>query len=293
MAITTDSVMADTVPTVLENARFTEQFSAIMSGLVWKIRKKLHDGKNVNVPIFGTITARALTEGVDNTVSETMSDSLVTITPAEVGAKLILTDKLVRDDSEDIKAAAGRLLGAAMELKRDQDLLALFSTAATTLGTSDVATLGQIAAAWAIIKGNPVSNGGPGPGSLAYVQHPYVLLDLVDVFTPLVASASIQAVSDSINEVVRTYGLGKLFGMPVIQDGNIDTTTVANSALGGVFCTGEGGAIILATAAEWGIEPERDASLRATELNIVGEYGVGWYDTNWGVLMTNDAATPA
>jgi len=64
MAITTDSVMADTVPTVLENARFTEQFSAIMSGLVWKIRKKLHDGKNVNVPIFGTITARALTEAL-------------------------------------------------------------------------------------------------------------------------------------------------------------------------------------------------------------------------------------
>ena len=50
MAITTDTVMADTVPTVLEKARFTEQFMAEMSGLVWRIAKKLHDGKNVNLP---------------------------------------------------------------------------------------------------------------------------------------------------------------------------------------------------------------------------------------------------
>ncbi len=50
MAITTDSVMADTVPTILESARFTEQFIAEMSKLVWNIRKQLHDGKNVNVP---------------------------------------------------------------------------------------------------------------------------------------------------------------------------------------------------------------------------------------------------
>ena len=88
MAVTTDAVLADTIPTVLESARFTEQFSAVMSGLVWRIQKQLHDGKNVNVPTFGTVTARNLTEGVDNTISETMSDSLVTITPGEVGCKI-------------------------------------------------------------------------------------------------------------------------------------------------------------------------------------------------------------
>lgn len=295
MAITTTSVMADTVPTVLENARFTSEFVAEMSALVWNIRKKLHDGKNVNIPTFGTVTARSLTEGIDNVTSETMSDSLVTITPAEVGCKLILTDKLVRDDNEDIKAAAGRILGNAMEVKRDQDLLGQFASAATTVGSA-TATLGELAAARAIIKGNPVSSGGPGPGSLVIVHHPYVTLDLVDVLTPLVPSASsvVAGVNGELaNAVIANYGIGRVFGMAVIEDGNIDTTTIASTAKGGCFVTGEGGAIILATASEWGVEPERDASLRATELNVVGEYGVGLHVDDWAVTLNHDATKPA
>ena len=300
MAITTDSVMADTVPTVLEAARFTEEFMAEMSKLVWNIRKQLHDGKNVNIPLFGTVTARNLTEGIDNVVSETMSDSLVTITPGEVGSKIILTDKLVRDNNEDIKAAAGRLLGNAMELKKDQDLLLLLASAGTTLGAGVAATMGQFAAARAIIKGNPVSSGGPGPGGLVAVIHPYVTLDIVDVLTPLLppgtaaSSSQVQAMGGRLSEdVIRNYGVGRLFGMPIIVDGNIDTTTIANTAKGGVFATGEGGAIILATANEWSIEPDRDPSLRATELNIVGEYGVGIYEADWMVTLNHDATLPA
>ena len=84
MAVTTTTVLADTVPTVLESARYTEMFMAEMSNLVWRIRKELHDGKNVNLPTWGTVAANDLTEGIDMVASETMADSLVTITPAEV-----------------------------------------------------------------------------------------------------------------------------------------------------------------------------------------------------------------
>ena len=301
MAITTDSVMADTVPTVLEAARYTAEFIAEMSKLVWNIRKELHDGKNVNVPYFGTVTARNLTEGVDNTASETMSDTLVTITPGEVGCKIILTDKVVRDDNEDIKAAAGRILGNAMEVKRDQDLLGQLADGTNSLGAGSTATLGQIAAARAILKGNPVSSGGPAPGQLVIVHHPYVTLDVIDVLTPIVpvqssgtAGYTIQAPGgDMMDDVLRNYAVGRIFGMPWIEDGNIDTTTTANSAKGGVFATGEGGSIILATAANWEVEAERDASLRATELNIVGEYGVGEYLAGWIVVLAHDATLPA
>jgi len=295
MAITTDAVLADTLPTVLENARFTEQFIAEMSKLVWNIRKELHDGKNVNVPTFGVVSAQALTEGIDNVATETMSDSLVTVTPGEVGCKLILTDKVVRDNNEDVKAAAGRILGNAMEVKRDQDILALFATAGTTLGAGGVGTMGQFAAARALLKGNPVTSGGPAPGNLVTVHHPYVSLDIVDILTPLLpAAGTTQSVSTAmVDDVVKNYAVGRLFGMPWIEDGNIDTATVANSAIGATFNTGEGSSMILATANEWSIEPERDASLRATELNIVGEYGVGYYEADWCVNHRNDATLPA
>lgn len=298
MAVTTDAVLADTVPTVLESARFTEQFIAEMSALVWNIRKALHDGKNVNLPYWGVVTATNLAEGVDMVASETMSDTLVTVTPAEVGCKLIITDKVQRDDNEDVKAAAGRILGNAMETKRDIDLLALFGSAATTIGGAGACTLGQIAASRAILRGNPVATNGPAPLPYVCVLHPYVALDIVDVMTPIVPAATVagtvgmqSASLDMQNEVIRTYGIGRLFGMPIIEDGNIATT--ANSADGCIFASGEGGAIVLATANEWGVEPERDASLRATELNIVGEYGVGWYLNRWGVTQHNDATLPA
>ena len=295
MPITTDTVMADTVPTVLESAKFTEQFIAEMSKLVWNIRKELHDGKNVNVPTFGTVTAHNLTEGIDNVVSETMSDTSVTITPGEVGCKIIVTDKLVRDNNEDIKSAAGRILGNAMEVKRDQDILALFATAGNTLGGGVAATMGQFAAARAIVKGNPVTSGGPAPGGLVTVHHPYVTLDIVDTLTPIAPAAGTTTVISGamVDDVLRNYAVGRMFGMPWIEDGNIDTTTTANSAIGATFNTGEGSSMILATANEWSIEPERDASLRATELNITGEYGVGFYEADWCVNHRNDATLPA
>ena len=288
MAITTDQVLADTVPTVLEKARFTAQFKAIMASLCWNIRKQLHDGKNINVPYFGTVTASTLTEGVDMAASEDMEDTLVTITPSEVGLKIILTDKLVRDNHEDIKAAAGRILGDAMEYKRDYDLILELDGATETLGGGGTAAMGQLAAARAILAGNPVSAGGPAPMPYACVMHPFVTLDLVDVLTPVVANTQIVGSMGVGDDILRNYTIGRLFGMPVIEDGNIPTGTCK----GGCFATGEGGALILGTADEWSIEPERDASLRATELNVVGEYGVGEYLAGWMVELYHDATTP-
>lgn len=290
MAITKTTTLADTIPTIIEEARFTEQFKAVMSGLVWNIKKKLHEGSTINVPYFGTVTASALTEGVDMTSSQTMADTNVPITPGEVGCKIIITDKLARDNQEDILRAAGRILGDAMAVKRDGDLLDELDDGTTTLGAGTTATLGQFAAARAILAGNAVSAGGPAPQPYVCVHHPFVYMDLVDVLTPLIpgTAGNVVPMSGIADEVVRNYGVGKLFGVPMVEDGNLDTTTCK----GGMFSSGKGGGIILATADEWDVKPERDESLRATELNIVGEYGVGEYLAGWIVELYHDAATP-
>ena len=41
------------------------------------------------------------------------------------------------------------------------------------------------------------------------------------------------------------------------------------------------------------MRPQDDESLRATELNIVGEYAVGEYLAGWIVELYNDASDPA
>ncbi|MAH50463.1 hypothetical protein CMI37_31870 [Candidatus Pacearchaeota archaeon] len=300
MPITTTAELGDTIPTVIEEARFTSQFLAIMAGLSWKITKQKGDGKKVNVPYWGEVTAVGLTEGVDMTASSAMDDTNVQITPAEVGVKIILTDKLIRDDQEDVKAAAGKILGSAMEKKRDQDLLGQLDDGTNSLGGAGTTmSMGVVAAARALLAGNKPVNGGPAPMPYACVHHPFTLLDLVDVLTPLVppgtaaSSSQVQAMGGSVtDDILRNYGIGKLFGMPIMEDGNL-SIDASDDAKGGVFATGVGGSIILATANEWSVEPERDASLRGWELNIVGEYGVGEYLPGWIVELYMDAATPA
>ena len=52
-------------------------------------------------------------------------------------------------------------------------------------------------------------------------------------------------------------------------------------------------ALVLVMFKDWAVERERDASLRAWELNVVADYGLGEYADAWGVEMYFDASTPS
>ena len=295
MAISTTTVLSDTIQTVISEARYTEQIKEVISGVCWRITKPLHDGSTVNLPYWGTVSANNLSEGIDMVNPQAMEDTNVQFTPGEVGAQIVLTDKVARDNNEDVLRAAGRILGEAMVAKREQDLAGQFADATTDLGgTGTVATLGIIAAARATLAGNSLANGGPAPMPYGVIHHPYVLLDLVDVLTPTApGSNSHIAVGSGIAEdTLANYTIGRVFGMPVMESANISIDSTPD-AIGVVLSMGTGGGLVLATANEWAINPERDESLRATELNVVGEYAVGEYLPGWMVSLTNDATAPA
>ena len=294
MPITTTSVLADTIPTVIEEARFTEQYKEVLSKLCWRITKDLHDGSPVNLPYFGTVTANALSEGIDMVSPQAMTDTIVQLTPAEVGAQIVLTYKMARDNQEDIIRAAGRILGDAMVSKRESDLAGQLDDATTSLaGTGTALTLGHLAAAWATLSGVSLANGGPAPKPYVVVHHPFVLLDMVDVFTPTAPAAASAGIPSSVgDDALRNYNVGRIFGMNVYESGNISIDS-SPDAKGGVFAAGRGGGLVLATAKEWDVRPQDDESLRATELNIVGEYAVGEYLAGWMVELYNDASDPS
>ena len=291
MAITTLQQCQDTIPTVIEKARYTELFGFPMAALVQNIPKK-GKGSTVNVPYWGILSASTLTEGVDMANSQTLEDTNVPVTLNEVGAKVILTDNLIEDDQEEVKGVAGSLLGNCLGLKRDQDLNLLLDNGTTSLcGTGTPLTMGHIAAARALLQGNATSTGGPCPGPYTVILHPFQTLDLVDVVTPILPAATYLNVTGTAltDEILRQYVIGRLFGMNIVEDGNIDFVTT-DDIKGGVIGPQS---IILATAREWNVEPERDASLRAWELNCVGRYGVANYLNGWTVELYSDAATPS
>ncbi len=295
MAVNTTSVLGDTIPTIIEEARFTEQFKEVISSLAWRINKDLHSGTTVNIPYFGTVTANALSEGIDMVNPQAMADTNVQFTPSEVGAQIVITDKLVRDNQEDVIRAAGRILGDAMVSKREQDLAGQFDDGTNTMGSAGAAaTLGIFAAAWADLSGVTLANGGPAPKPYVAVHHPFVLLDLVDIFTPTLAQAGETGVGAGslADETLRNYTVGRIFGMNVYESGNISIDGSAD-AKGAVFAAGTGGGLVLVTAKEWDVSPERDESMRATELNVVGEYAVGEYLASWIVTLYADATAPA
>jgi len=294
---TTTGELGDIIPTIIEEAQFTQQFKAVMRPLVWNIPKG--KGTTVNIPYFGEATSRQLTEGIDMVNDEKMEDTNVQVTPYEAGLKIILTDVVIEDDNEALIRAAGVVLGDAYEKKRDVDLLERLDQGASSLcGSGNSLTMGHFAAARAILMGSTTSP-GPAPGPYAAVIHPFHELDIVDILTPiaaaLVTSGTAQGTQTwsgaAADDVIRNYSVGRLFGMPVITDGNLALTAV--SSKGGVFAAGQRGGIIYVSAREPTVKPTRDESLRGWELVYAGRYGVGNYATNWTVELWADATTPA
>ncbi len=293
---TTD--LGDTIPTIIEEAQFTMEFTAVMRPLVWNIAKS--KGSTVDVPYFGTVTSRQLSEGVDMTSDEKMVDTNVRITPFEAGLKIILTDVVIEDNNESLIRAAGSLLGNAYERKLDIDLLERMDNASSSLaGSTNSLAMGHLAAARAILQGNTATV-GPAPLPYAAVIHPFQELDIVDVVTPLVpiaGSASAAGIwGGRAQDVLLNYSIGRLFGMPIIVDGNLSTAATAGTGKdtkGGVFAAGQNGGIIFVSAREPDVRPTRDESLRGVELVYVGRYGVGNYVNEWTVELWTNADTPA
>lgn len=290
MAITGTAELGDTIPTIISKAHFQEDFTAVMRPLCWNYAAD--KGTTTNIPYWSRVVAHQLQEKIDMTSSETLEDTNVQFTPYEVGLKTILTYNAIEDDNEDMKSVAGTLMGKAYEKKRDEDLLGQLDDAGTTLcGSGNSLTMGHIAAGRAILLANTAA-GGPAPVPYVVVIHPNHELDLVDVMTPIVPTAgSAMYASPISDDVLRNYSIGRLFGMPIITDGNIAMT--ADAAKGGVFAAGEGGGIVYVEKRSPTITPDDDPSMRGIELNYVGRYSVGEYFADWIVELFADAATPA
>ena len=80
---------------IISAARYTEEHNAPAMALIESF--SLPSGsKQVTVPKVGQMTVSDLTDGVDITDDEEIGMTTVDLTASEVGAKVILTDKLVR-----------------------------------------------------------------------------------------------------------------------------------------------------------------------------------------------------
>jgi hypothetical protein len=102
-------------------------------------------------------------------------------------------------------------------------------------------------------------------------------------------AATYSFLGDVANEAMRNYAVGNWVGMSWFTSANISVDT-SDDAVGAVF---HREALALDTRRAPRLEAERDASLRATELNMTAGYAHGVRRSTYGRYITSDATTPA
>ena len=270
---------------ILAAARYTEEHNAPAMALIESF--DLPKGaKQVTVPKVGQMSMSDLTDGQDIVDEEDIGMTTVDLTAAEVGAKVILTDKLVRQAADNVMSIVGRQLGDGMARKKDTDVHALYSglNGGTTLGTGGTTMkLANVAAAIAYAKANKF-------GSQLYIlQHPNAVFDIAN--TAVTASQTYPIPAGWSEDLLGNFfsGLRPLNGVPIFEDGNLSVDS-SDDAIGVIA---DKSALAVLKSVETRTERQRDASLRATELVMTADYGVFELDDSRGAALTMDAAAPS
>jgi len=267
---------------IIAASRYTEEHNAPAMALIESFT--LPSGaKQQTVPKVGQMTISDLQDGVDIIDEEDIGMTTVDLTASEVGAKVILTDKLVRQSAENVFSIVGRQLGDGMARKKDTDVHALYSglNGGTTLGAAGATfSLANVAASISYAKANKF-------GSQLYIlQHPNAVFDIAN--TAVTASATYPVPKGWSEDLLGEFfsGLRPLNGVPIFEDGNL-SVDASDDAIGVIA---DKSALCVLKSVDTKTERQRDASLRATELVMTADYGVFELDDSRGAAMTYDAA---
>ena len=276
MAASTTTTLDDLFVNIVAQARFTAEEDSLLRNLVTMYNIDAQAGVTVQVPKYPAITAAALTEGTDMS-STTVSTSSASITVAEVGAQVFLTD-MAAMGSGNPADELGTVLGNSIATKLDVDLIGLFDGFSTAIGSAGTElTAAHLFQAAATLRANKAT------GRMYGVFHPKQVYNLIANLTNTFANPN---GGDLQNEAMRSGFVGTIAGIDIFQSANI-TVDGSDDAKGAVFTSD---ALAVAMKRDFNLEPERDASNRGFELNATAIYGVGELDDSYGIEMLFDAA---
>lgn len=285
MAINTSASFTNAERTIIEKARFYAQHDAPCAALVEKhVMPK--GSRTITLNRYTDLTAAALTDGIDMTTSTSLSLGTISLTTSEYGLKVIVTDKMVRENVDSVFKNVGKQTGDAIAKYRDKLIIALWASVTTnTLGSTGTTLSASLLAA-----GQTILQGVPAPGDLVMVVHPYNLKDLWDDLTKHNATDFMVPWPEMADSMIRHYmaGVEKRTLVPLFRDGNIPIDGNGDC----IACLFPREAFGLVTEKAWSTENERDASLRATEINVVADEGVAELVDKYAVAYTLDCAKP-
>ena len=282
----TSSTTSTLYANIVQAAQYVMNERAVIRPLVRNVNMVGTSGLTAQIPVFPTIASASIGDGtaLSNTSYTTLSK---TITCAEAGVMVTLTD-LARDAAtEDLAAALGRQMGNSLAEKIDQDLANLFSTFSDQLGGSGTElTADLIFQAASVLRSNKAS--GPYYG----VFHPKQMFNLKKQLTNAGANVINHNISDVGNAALREGIVGSIAGVTLIESTVVAENDSAGNQVGGVF---NSDALAYVLKRDIRIENIRVPSVRGEEWVASVAYGVGGVmDGNssrpgYGVGITVDA----
>ena len=278
----TSSTLSELYTEIVAEALFVASERSVMRPLV-KNYAISGGGKAVEVPIYATVSAAAVSEATD--LSNTaINPSSVTITASENGLMTTLTDLGRNASPRNVAADIGRLFGEAIAKKIDVDLTALFDGFSTEVndGTA-VLSAANIFNAVAQLRKNGVPT-----ADISGVFHPLNAYDLKSNLTNTFGGRD----TDLSNEALRNGFVGKVAGVNIFETSNLADSSGNNPGTTGDYkgAVFHKDALGLAMMQDLKIETQRDASLRADELVATSVYGTSELHDTYGVELMMDSS---
>lgn len=307
MAGTTGTTQIDqATKKFLAESRFTmQERQGVIKKFIRKETLPENSGPSVNIPKYGTVTTYALTEGIDMAQAQQITDTLMTITPTEFGAQVVLTDLMLMTVKDEFFRVAGRILGDSFDRQQDQTLCDDASNFSVTGGSAGTAcTLGHMMANYEGLKYNAPADGTagrggePAPDPIGFFATPATLHSLRKSMVGHTAGAVVQATGGTASmgtpPDLRNAGYGNMWTIPglglnISQNINLNKDTSDD-----VICPmlSQEAWIMVELGPGPSVEKQRDASLRGWELNFVGRWARGEYNDAWGRALTFDSSKP-
>lgn len=268
-------------------ARFSEEHSTPAVSLVEQFR--LAEGHDtLVVPKVGRMTMGTLVDGQEITDEQSIGMTTVNTSPSEVGGKVILTDKLLRQNTSDIWRVVGQQLGDASARIKDNDVTALYASlnGGTVLGAAaDILSAAKVSRIIAVAKANRYGR------RLRGVLHPNQMYRATaDLATVGSGATTTRPIPQGISE----RQLGDFFrftigGVPWFEDGNI-TRDSSGDSVGAIF---NSDALGFLTSVAMKRERERRATLRGWVLVVSSDYSAFEIDDTKGAGLRYDSADPS
>lgn len=269
------------INTVFEAAILVARDNNVMTGLVRGFNDRTGVAVRQNSQ-YGGATVNSIGETDDLVGQAFTPSSIATLTPAEVGAQYVMTDTRLESDPFSVRNDAAADLGGAMATKIETDLLGNFNafTGGTIGSSGSTATWSYIMAMEARLR----QNKAPYPYFL--VLSPYQWYPLAKAAS--VAGSSTNAAPSLLEEVNSAFFVRQFGGVSIFVSTNVETS--GTDAYAGMFSRD---ALALDIRRQPRIEPERDASRRAWELNLSAVYAHGVWRPTFGVcgIFDNTAVT--